>query len=96
MREIEQLKRQWNDSARFRGIQSNLHLDRNGLTLGAGTVVAKRNHDGSLALDGEDAKVLRRPPDKRGWWHDYAKVRRRNLRKNKQDSNISETARVIR
>ena len=58
MHELNQLKRQWNDSARLRGVQANLCLGPSALTLGAGTVVAKRNHDGSLALDGEETKIL--------------------------------------
>jgi hypothetical protein len=58
MRKLEQLKKQWNDSARLRGVQANICLGPDGLTLGARTVVAKRNHDGSLALDGEETKVF--------------------------------------
>ncbi|HUO93703.1 MAG TPA: hypothetical protein VMU22_12310 [Rhizomicrobium sp.] len=58
MQELEQLKKQWNDGARFRGIQASLCLEGNGLTLGAGTVVAKRNRDGSLALEDEEARIL--------------------------------------
>ena len=57
MRELEQLKKQWNDIARFRGIQASLCLDGDGLMLG-GTVVAKRNHDASLALEGDEARIL--------------------------------------
>jgi hypothetical protein len=58
MQELEQLEAQWNDSARFRGIHTTLHLDSEGLKLGAGTVVAKRNPDGSFAVDGEEERVL--------------------------------------
>ncbi|HTW34408.1 MAG TPA: hypothetical protein VMD53_07315 [Rhizomicrobium sp.] len=58
MQELERLEKQWNNAARFRGIRANLCLDDEGLTLGAGTLLAKRNHDGSLALDGEEEKVL--------------------------------------
>jgi hypothetical protein len=58
MRALEQLKKQWSDSARLRGVQANICLGSDGLTLGARTVVAKRNHDGSLALDGEETKIF--------------------------------------
>jgi len=58
MQELEQLESQWNDTVRFRSKNATLHLDAEGLKLGAGTVVAKRNHDGSLALDGEEERVL--------------------------------------
>jgi hypothetical protein len=58
MRELEQLKKKWNDSAGLRGVQANICLGPDGLTLGARTVVAKRNRDGSLALDGEETKVF--------------------------------------
>ena len=58
MQELERLEKQWNNAARFRGIRANFCLDDEGLTLGAGTLLAKRNHDGSLALDGEEEKVL--------------------------------------
>ncbi|HUO93704.1 MAG TPA: hypothetical protein VMU22_12315 [Rhizomicrobium sp.] len=39
--------------------------------------------------------VLRRPPEKRGWWHDYAKVRKRNLWKIRHGSSAAEITRVI-
>jgi hypothetical protein len=58
MQKLKQLEKQWDDTARFRGVQANLCLDSKGLTLGARTVVAKRRHDGSIVLDGEEERVL--------------------------------------
>jgi len=58
MRQLEQLKKQWHDSARLRGVQVYIGLGSDGLTLGARTVLAKRNPDGSLALDGNETKVF--------------------------------------
>ncbi len=58
MREIEQLQKQWRDGARFRGLHASVALEKDGLVLGANTVLAKRNRDGALALDGEEAKLL--------------------------------------
>ena len=58
MREIEQLQKQWRDGARFRGLHASLALEKDGLVLGANTILAKRKHDGALALDGEEAKLL--------------------------------------
>ena len=58
MREIEQLQKQWRDGARFGGLYASLAFEKDGLVLGANTVLAKRNHDGALALDGEEAKLL--------------------------------------
>jgi len=58
MQKLKQLEKQWDDTARFRGVRANLCLDSEGLTLGARTVVAKRRHDGSIVLDGEEERVL--------------------------------------
>lgn len=58
MRALEDLKKQWNDAARFRGVRVNLCLEPDGVRLGAGTIIAKRSRDGSLAVDGEEARVL--------------------------------------
>lgn len=58
MQELRRLEKQWNDATRFRGVQVNLSLGSEALTLGAGTIVAKRQHDGSIVLDGEEERVL--------------------------------------
>jgi hypothetical protein len=58
MNDIEQLQKQWRDSARFRALRANVALEKEGVVLGAGTVLAKRKHDGALELDGEEARVL--------------------------------------
>ena len=58
MREIEHLQKQWRNSARFRGLHASMTLKKDGLVLGANTVLAKRNHDGTLAIDGEEEKLL--------------------------------------
>ena len=58
MQELKQLQKQWNDVGRFRGVQANLSLGSDAVTLGAGTVVAKRQDDGSIILDGEEERML--------------------------------------
>jgi len=58
MKQIEDLQKRWQESVRFRGLHAAMSLEKDALVLGAGTVLARRDHDGALALDGEDAKLL--------------------------------------
>ncbi len=58
MQEIERLKKRWQDGARFRPVHASMCLEKEGLMLGAKTVLAKRRGDGALALDGEEARLL--------------------------------------
>jgi hypothetical protein len=58
MREIEHLQKQWRDSARFRGLHASMSLERDALVLGANTVLAKRDRDGALAINGKEEKLL--------------------------------------
>lgn len=55
-REIADLEKRWQDEARFRGLCAGMSLEREGVVLGAKTLLAKRLHDGSL--ESEDARVL--------------------------------------
>lgn len=57
MREIEHLQKQWRDGANLRGLHAQLHLGPDGLLLGE-TVLAKRNDDGTLALEDERLPTL--------------------------------------
>ena len=59
MKQIEDLQKRWQESVRFRGLHAAMSLEKDALVLGAGTVLARRDHDGALALDGEDARLLR-------------------------------------
>jgi hypothetical protein len=54
--EIEALQKRWQDEVRFRGLRASMCLEREGVVLGAQTVLAKRRSDGSL--ESEDARVL--------------------------------------
>ena len=54
MRKIEHLQKLWRDSARFRGLHASMTLERDALVLGANTVLAKRDHEGALAIGGEE------------------------------------------
>ena len=54
--EIANLQKRWQDEARFRGLRAGMSLEREGVLLGADTVLAKRLHDGSL--DSDDARIL--------------------------------------
>ena len=54
MNQIEQLKKRWENTVRFRALHAAMSLEKEGLTLGAGTVLSKRNFDGALALDGDE------------------------------------------
>jgi hypothetical protein len=58
MNQIEQLQKQWRESAGLHAVRAALSLETHGLMLGTDTVLAKRNHDGALALDGEEARIL--------------------------------------
>ncbi len=58
MNQIEELQKQWRDKFRFRGLHASMSLEEDGLVLGAKTVLAKRDHDGALALEGAEAQLL--------------------------------------
>jgi hypothetical protein len=58
MNEIERLQKQWRDSARFRGLHASMSLEKEGLVLGAGTILAKRGDDCVLELAGEETRIL--------------------------------------
>lgn len=58
MRQIADLQKRWQTSARFHALHSGMSLEKEALKLGAGTVLAKRNHAGALVLDGEEARLL--------------------------------------
>jgi hypothetical protein len=55
---IERLQKQWRDDARFHGLHASMHLEKEALVLGANTVLAKRDEDGGLAIDGDEARLL--------------------------------------
>ncbi len=54
--EIADLQKRWQNEARFRGLRAGMSLEREGVVLGADTVLAKRLSDGSLESD--DARIL--------------------------------------
>jgi len=58
MKQIDDLQKRWQESVRFRGLHAAMSLEKDALVLGAGTVLARRNQDGALSLDGEDARLL--------------------------------------
>ena len=58
MREIEHLQKQWRDSAGFRGLHASMTLENDALVLGADTILVKRDSDGTLAIDGEEERLL--------------------------------------
>lgn len=62
MAAIDILKKQWKDEARHRPFHPYLHIDDEGLSLGAGTLLAPMTEDRAgasvLALDGEEARIL--------------------------------------
>ncbi|MGD0190235.1 MAG: hypothetical protein ABSD74_05805 [Rhizomicrobium sp.] len=58
MKDIEHLQTRWRDSVRFRGLHANLMLEKDGLVLGANTRLAKRNADGALDIERNEARVL--------------------------------------
>lgn len=55
---VEEHSNRWREFGRFRGLHASLSLEKNGLVLGAKTVLAKRGRDGSIAVDGEEARLL--------------------------------------
>jgi hypothetical protein len=54
--EIEALQKRWQGEARFRGLHASMRLAREGVVLGAETVLARRLDDGSL--ESKVARVL--------------------------------------
>jgi hypothetical protein len=59
---IDAWRKRWREEARFRPFRPYLYIDDEGLSLGAGTLLAPmaRNHDDgpALALDGNEARIL--------------------------------------
>jgi hypothetical protein len=58
MEYLRKLQTDWQAKGRFRGLHARMALEKDGVVLGAGTVLAGRDTDGALALDGEDARIL--------------------------------------
>lgn len=58
MNPIEKHSSRWHDGGRFRGLHAAMSIEKEGLVLGAKTLLAKRDHDGALALDGAEARLL--------------------------------------
>lgn len=58
MQRIGELQKRWDDEARWRGLRAGMSLAREGILLGARTVLAKRDQDGALTLDGERLLTL--------------------------------------
>jgi len=58
MRYIEVLEKKWREGAHLGRLYANLSLEKDGLVLGAGTVLAKRDADGALEIAGEEARAL--------------------------------------
>jgi hypothetical protein len=58
MNPIEEHSKRWRESGRFRGLHAAMSLEKEGLVLGAKTLLAKRDWDGALVLDGEEARLL--------------------------------------
>jgi hypothetical protein len=55
---IERLQKQWRESAQFRGLHASMSLEKNALVLGAGTVLAKRDGNGGLAIEDDEERLL--------------------------------------
>lgn len=58
MRALGELQKRWQVDVRFRGQHAAMSLEKDGLVLGAGTLLAKRAVDGALALEGKEERVL--------------------------------------
>ncbi len=58
MREIQDLQKRWNESAQFARFHPSLSLEKDALVLGAGTVIARRDTDRGLVVDGEEERIL--------------------------------------
>lgn len=62
MAAIDALRKQWREEARFRPFRPYLHIDEEGLSLGAGTLLTPMtvNREGApvFVLDGEDTRIL--------------------------------------
>lgn len=58
MAEIAVLEKNWRDRGRFRAVKPGMCLEKDGLVLGARTVLAERDRDGNLLLDGREEKLL--------------------------------------
>lgn len=70
METIERLQGEWRDKGRFHALHAGMSLEKDGLVLGAGTMLAKRNRVGAITVEGEEARLLTllavaygRPPD---------------------------------
>jgi hypothetical protein len=59
---IDALRKRWREEARFRSFRPYLYIDDEGLSLGAGTLLAPMAQDReglpALALDGEETRIL--------------------------------------
>ncbi len=58
MNPIAHHSERWRDSGRFRGLHAAMSLEKEGLVLGAKTLLAKRDRNRALVLDGEEARLL--------------------------------------
>jgi len=58
MAEIAALEKSWRDRGRFRAVKPGMCLEKDGLVLGARTVLAERDRDGNILLDGREEKLL--------------------------------------
>ncbi len=62
MAAIDQLRKQWQEEAAVRPFHPYLHIDDDGLVLGAGTLLAPmiKDHSGApvLALDGDEEQRI--------------------------------------
>jgi hypothetical protein len=56
MQAIADLQKQWRERERFRRLHAHLSLEKEGVVLGANTILAKRNNDG--ALDSNEARTF--------------------------------------
>ena len=58
MQAIAGLQKQWRKQGRFRALHANLSLEKEGVVLGANTVLVKRNNDGTFETDEARAFTL--------------------------------------
>lgn len=58
MEHIERLQKRWSDRERFRAIRPVMSLEKEGLVLGADTLLARRTHDDALRLEGNETRIF--------------------------------------
>lgn len=58
MNPVEEHSEHWRAVGRFRGLHASMSLEKDGLVLGAKTLLVKRDCDGALALGGEETRLL--------------------------------------